>query len=92
MTLNDSDEELLTEQHGGPEHLPQEKPEERKEQDEGDGQEHKEFIPTFTKELIKAEPVSQFKLIEDSDNDIDHAKDVDVNQLEEEVSKSDTQV
>lgn len=38
----------------------------------------------------EAEPVSQFKLIEDSDNDIDHAKDVDVNQLEEEVSKSDT--
>lgn len=36
----------------------------------------------------EAEPVSQFKLIEDSDNDIDHAKDVDVNQLEERVSKS----
>ncbi|CAI4776965.1 ALI_HP2_G0046940.mRNA.1.CDS.1 [Saccharomyces cerevisiae] len=139
MTLNDSDEELLTEQRKGEEEeeeeekevnapeyenvkmenpsevnktedqstLPQEKPEERKEQDEGDGQEDNEFIPTFTKEIgqgtisntetlrnlfnpNEAEPVSQFKLIEDSDNDIDHAKDVDVNQLEEEVSKSDT--
>ena len=40
------------------------------------------FNPTET------ESVSQFKLIEDSDNDIDHGKDVDVNEQEKEVNKS----
>lgn len=30
----------------------------------------------------ETEPVSEFKLIEDSDNDIDHAKDIDVQQQE----------
>ncbi|CAI1734457.1 hypothetical protein SEUBUCD646_0O00200 [Saccharomyces eubayanus] len=36
----------------------------------------------------EAEPVSGFKLIEDSDNDIDHAKDIDVQQQEVEARNS----
>ncbi|EJS41808.1 nop8p [Saccharomyces arboricola H-6] len=35
-----------------------------------------------------SEPVSNFKLIEDSDNDIDHAKDIDVREQEEEAGKA----